>query len=56
MLWIVGIALILLWFVLKFFFHQNSYVHMILIGAISLLVVQFAAERRTRYQRNSSEK
>ena len=56
MLWVVGIALILVWLVLKFLFHQGAYVHMILIGAISLLVVQFAAERRTRYQRHSPEK
>jgi hypothetical protein len=56
MLWVVGIALIVLSLVLKFVFHQSGYVYMILIGGVSLLVVQFAAERRTRYQRHSSEK
>jgi len=53
--WIVGAALVLAWFILKFLFHQTGYVHLLLLGAIGLFVVQFAAERRTRYQRHPSE-
>ena len=52
MLWVVGAALVVVWFILKFLFHQSGYVHLILVGGISLLVVQFAAERRTKYQRS----
>jgi ABC-type iron transport system FetAB permease component len=56
MLWVVGLALIVIWFVLKFILHHGGFVHMLLIGGISILVVQFAAERRTRYQRQSPQK
>jgi hypothetical protein len=56
MLWVVGGALVVVWFILKFFFHQSGYVHFMLAGGISLLVVQFAAERRTKYQRSPREK
>ena len=56
MLWVVGVALIVVWFVLKFFLHHGGFIHMLLIGGISLLVVQLAAERKTRYQRHSPEK
>ena len=55
MQWIVAAALVVVWFILKFLFHQTGYVHLLLICAIALFVVQFAAERRTRYQRYPSE-
>jgi hypothetical protein len=54
MLWVVGGGLFFLWLILKFLFHQSGYVHLILIGAICLLVVQFAADRRTRYGNSSA--
>jgi len=56
MLWVVGGALIVVWFFLKFLFHQTGYVHLILVGGISLLVIQFAAERRTKYKGSPREK
>ena len=56
MLWIVGGALVFAWFILKFLFHQSGYVHLLLMAGISLFVVQFAAARRTRYQRSAAEK
>jgi len=55
MLWIVASICVLVWFVLKFLFHQSGYVHLILVCGICLFVVQFAADRRTRYQRYSSK-
>jgi Flp pilus assembly protein TadB len=55
MLWLVGGICVFVWLVLKFLFHQSGYVHLILVCGISLFVVQFAAERRTRYQRYSSK-
>jgi len=55
MLWIFAAVLFLLWFVLKFLFHHSGYVHLLLLCGISCFVVQFAAERRTRYQRHPSD-
>lgn len=55
MLWILGAAQILVWFVLKFVFHKGGFVNTLLLGGISFLVVQFAAERRARFQRHPSE-
>jgi Flp pilus assembly protein TadB len=56
MLWVIGGALLFVWFVLKFLLAQTGYVHFLLIAGISLLVVQFAAARRTRFGRNSPDK
>ncbi len=56
MLWVVGGGLVLVWFLLKFLLHQSGYVHFLLVVGISLLVVQFAAERRSRYQHSPTEK
>jgi hypothetical protein len=49
-------ALLALWFVLKFFMHKGGFVHILLLTAISIMVVQLIADRKTRFQKNSSEK
>ena len=50
MLWWIGSGLLVLWFVLKFIFHVRGWVHIMLLSGISVLVVQIAAYRKTRYQ------
>jgi len=56
MLWILGVALIAFWFVLKVFLHKGGFSHILLLGGISLLIIQFAAYRRANYQKNSSHR
>jgi hypothetical protein len=55
MLWLVGTSLIVIWFILRFGLHKGGFVHILLIGGFSLLVVQFAAYRKTKYQKESSQ-
>ncbi len=54
MLWILGAGLIIIWFFLKIVFHKGDFIHIFLVTGISLLIIQFAAYRKARYQRNSS--
>jgi hypothetical protein len=54
MLWILGVGLIALWFVLKVIFNKGGFSHILLLGGISLLIIQFAAYRRANYQKHSS--
>ncbi len=55
-MWIAGVLLLALWFILKFVFHKAGFVHLLLILGITLLVIQFVAYRKARYQRNSSRR
>lgn len=54
MLWKIGAGLLMLWFILTFALHKGGYVHIILIGAISVLVIQLIAYRKTQYQKTSA--
>jgi len=54
MLWLAAAGFLVVWFVLKFLLHKSGFIHVLLLTAISLFVVQFAAYRKTRYQRLSS--
>jgi hypothetical protein len=56
MLWILGVALIAFWFVLKFILHKGGFSHILLLTGISLLIVQIAAYRRANYQKNPSQR
>jgi hypothetical protein len=56
MLWILGVALIAVWFVLRVFLQKGGFSHILLLSGISLLIVQFAAYRRANYQKNSSRR
>ena len=51
-MWITGTGLLIVWFILKFVFNKGGFVHMLLLGGISILVIQFVAYRKTRYQRD----
>jgi hypothetical protein len=52
MLWILGAALIAFWFVLKVILHKGGFSHILLIGGISLLIIQFAAYRRANHPKS----
>jgi len=54
MLWVAGVGFLFVWFILKFLLHKGGFVHVLLLTAISLFVVQFAAFRKARYQKLSS--
>jgi hypothetical protein len=53
-MWVVSAILFIIWFVLKFLLHKGGFVHILLLGAISVFVVQLITYRKTRYQRLSS--
>lgn len=55
-MWMVVAVLMAVWFVLKFLLHKGGFVHILLLTAISIFVVQFMAYRKTRYQNNSSKR
>jgi Flp pilus assembly protein TadB len=48
-MWVASALLVLLWFVLKFLLHKGGYVHIFLVFGLTLAVIQFMAERKTRY-------
>ena len=54
-MWIAFSILITVWFVLKFVLHKGGYVHIILIAALSVLVVQIVAHRKTQYHKTSAD-
>jgi len=51
-MWIAGSSLLVVWFILKFVFHKGGFIHVLLLCGISILVIQFVAYRKTRYQRD----
>lgn len=51
-MWLISGGLLLVWFILKFALHKGGYIHILLVAAISIAVVQVAAYRKTRYHRN----
>ena len=50
-MWIAFTILMVLWVVLKFLLHKGGYVHMLIVAAISIAVVQIIAERKVRYHK-----
>jgi hypothetical protein len=55
-MWVLTGILFAVWFVLKFGFNKGGFVHILLLTAISILGVQILAYRKTRYQKDSSER
>ena len=53
MLWIVGSILVVVWLVEKFLLHKGGMVHVILMIAISMFLIQFVQDRRTKAYRRS---
>jgi hypothetical protein len=53
MLWIGGLALVVVWFVLTFLLHKGGMVHVWLMIALSMFLIQFIQDRRTKeYERS----
>jgi hypothetical protein len=53
MLWFAGSIVVVLWLVLKFLFHKSGMVHVWLMIAVSIYLIQFVQDRRTKaYQRS----
>jgi len=53
MLWIVGSILAVIWLIEKFLLHKGGMVHVILMIAVSMFLIQFVQDRRTKaYQRS----
>ena len=51
-MWVAFSILMALWLILKFVLHKGGYVHMILIAAIAIMVVELIARRNARYHRS----
>jgi hypothetical protein len=54
-MWFVVGLLMAIWFVLKFILHKGGFVHILLLTAISVFVVQVMAHRKTRYHASCSD-
>jgi len=52
-MWIAFTILMVLWIFLKFVLGKGGYVHMLVVAAISIAVVQLIAERKNRYHKTS---
>ena len=50
MVWLVAIALFVAWFVGKFILGKGGFVHIILLCAVAVAVVQFVHDRRAARQ------
>lgn len=54
MLWIAGSILTVVWAFEKFIMHKGGMIHVVLMIAISMFLIQFAQDRRTKeYERSS---
>ena len=53
-LWIASAMFFLIWFVLAVFLRKGGMVHILLMTAIAIFVVQFAAQRKARHHRRAS--
>jgi hypothetical protein len=47
--------LMILWVVFKFLLHKGGYVHMFVVAAISIAIVQIIADRNARYHKSSGD-
>jgi len=50
--WLAALILFLAWFILNVVFHKSGMVHILLLSAIAVFVVQLAAVRKTRHHQN----
>ena len=53
-LWFVAAGLFLLWFVLSVFLQKGGMVHVLLLSAIAVFVVQFAAYRKAKHHKSGA--
>ena len=50
-MWFAFKLLMAIWLILKFVLHKGGYVHLLLVAAIAIMVVQLIAERNARYHK-----
>jgi hypothetical protein len=55
-MWAVVGVLLAVWLVLKFGLGKGGFIHIVLVTALSIAIVQIIADRKTRYQKKSSGK
>lgn len=55
-MWAVTGVLLLVWFILKFVMHKGGFIHILLVAAISVAVVQLIAYRKTRYHAHPADR
>ena len=53
-MWPAVAILLIVWAVLKFAIGKGGFVHILLLTAISVAIVQFLTDRKTRYQNKSA--
>jgi hypothetical protein len=53
MLWIAGSILVVIWLVEKFLLHKGGMVHVLLMIAVSIFLIQFVQDMRTKEYRRS---
>jgi hypothetical protein len=53
-LWIASAVLFTIWFILTVFLHKSGLVHILLLSAIAVFVVQVAAHRKAKYHRDQA--
>ncbi len=57
MLWLVGTGFLIAWFVVKFILGKGGFFHVLLMVALTLFVIQFVQDRRTKaYFRDQHDK
>ncbi len=54
-MWVLGAALLLVWLILTFLLHKSGFIHILLLSALSIFVIQLAAHRKTKYHEKSSK-
>ena len=53
MLWFAGSIMVVIWLVATFLFHKGGMIHVVLMIAVSMFLIQFVQDRRTwAYQRS----
>lgn len=55
-LWFVSGILFVVWFVLTVVFHKSGMVHVMLVAAIAVFVVQMAAFRKARHHKKMARR
>jgi hypothetical protein len=55
-MWPAVAVLLIVWFVLKFVMGKGGFIHILLVTALSVAIVQILTDRKTRYHRKSSGK
>ena len=54
LMWKLFAVLMVIWGVLKFGFHKGGYIHMIIVFALSVMVVQLIAESKKRHYKKTT--